>query len=125
MDELVTLASIIEREAGSADKKTVSSVFHNRILSSEYPYLQSCATVQYVLKERKPVLSTADTQIDSPYNTYINPGLPVGPIASPGEASIAAALFPEDTDYYFFVLGSDGEHHFATTYEEHLNYKNN
>jgi len=125
MDELVTLASIIEREAGSADKKTVSSVFHNRILSSEYPYLQSCATVQYVLKERKPVLTTADTQIDSPYNTYINPGLPIGPIASPGEASIAAALFPEDTNYYFFVLGSDGSHHFAETYEEHLNYKNN
>lgn len=125
MDELVTLASIIEREAGSADKKLVSSVFHNRILSPEYPYLQSCATVQYVLRERKPVLTHADTQIDSPYNTYINPGLPVGPIASPGEESIAAALFPADTDYFFFVLGSDGTHHFAETYDEHLNYKNN
>lgn len=125
MDELITLASIIEREAGSADKNLVSSVFHNRILSPEYPYLQSCATVQYVLRERKPVLSHADTQIDSPYNTYINPGLPVGPIASPGEEAIAAALFPADTDYFFFVLGSDGVHHFAETYDEHLNYKNN
>ena len=124
-DELITLASIIEREAGSADKKLVSSVFHNRILSPEYPYLQSCATVQYVLKERKAVLTHADTQIDSPYNTYINPGLPVGPIASPGEEAIRAALFPEDTEYFFFVLGSDGTHHFAKTYDEHLNYKNN
>ncbi len=125
MDEIITLASIIEREAGSADKKLVSSVFHNRIESPEYPYLQSCATVQYVLRERKPVLTHADTQIDSPYNTYINPGLPIGPIASPGEESIVAALFPEKTNYFFFVLGSDGEHHFARTYNEHLNYKNN
>lgn len=125
MDELVTLASIIEREAGSADKNLVSSVFHNRLQSPEYPYLQSCATVQYVLRERKPVLTHADTQIDSPYNTYINKGLPVGPIASPGEEAIAAALNPADTDYFFFVLGSDGKHHFARTYDEHLNYKNN
>lgn len=124
MDEIITLASIIEREAGSADKKLVSSVFRNRLGSNAYPYLQSCATVQYVLKERKPVLSLDDTQIDSPYNTYINPGLPIGPIASPGEASIEAALYPEETNYFFFVKGSDGEHHFATTYNEHLNHKN-
>lgn len=123
MDEIITLASIIEREAGSADKKQVASVFTNRLSSSDYPYLQSCATVQYVLKERKAVLSYADTQIDSPYNTYINPGLPVGPIASPGEASIEAALNPDSTDYYFFVLGSDGKHHFSKTYDEHLRYQ--
>lgn len=125
MDEVITLASIIEREAGSADKLLVSSVFHNRINSTDYPYLQSCATVQYVLKERKPVLSLEDTKIDSPYNTYINKGLPIGPIASPGEESIAAALNPAQTNYYFFVLGSDGQHHFTTTYQEHLNRKNN
>jgi len=126
MDEIITLASIIEREAqGDSDRKLVSSVFHNRINSPLYPYLQSCATVQYVLKERKPVLSTADTQIDSPYNTYINPGLPIGPIASPGEASIEAAIFPEDTDYLFFVVGSDGTHHFSKTFTEHIQYKNN
>ena len=124
MDEIITLASIIEREAGSADKKMVSSVFHNRLESADYPYLQSCATVQYVLRERKPVLSYDDTQIDSPYNTYINKGLPVGPIASPGEESIEAALNPDVTNYYFFVLGSDGKHHFSETYNEHLNNKN-
>lgn len=124
MDETVTLASIIEREAlGDEDRKLVSSVFHNRLDSEEYPYLQSCATVQYVLKERKPVLSVEDTKIDSPYNTYINKGLPVGPIASPGEKSIEAALYPEDTDYLFFVLGSDNKHHFSRTYEEHMQNK--
>lgn len=125
MDELITLASIVEREAGSADKYLVSSVFHNRLKSSQYPYLQSCATVQYVLRERKPVLSLADTKIDSPYNTYINKGLPIGPIASPGEASIEAALNPAKTDYYFFVLGSDGKHHFSKTFDQHINEKNN
>ena len=124
MDEIITLASIIEREAGSADKYMVSSVFHNRLKSNDYPYLQSCATVQYVLRERKPVLSIDDTKIDSPYNTYINKGLPVGPIASPGEKSIEAALNPAQTNYYFFVLGSDGEHHFSTTFNEHINNKN-
>ena len=125
MDEAVTLASIIEREAlGDEDRKLVSSVFHNRMDSSNYPYLQSCATVQYVLKERKPVLSVEDTKIDSPYNTYINKGLPIGPIASPGEKSIEAALYPEETDYLFFVLGSDNKHHFSKTYEEHMQNKN-
>ena len=125
MDEIITLASIIEREAGSADKHMVSSVFHNRLKSDMYPYLQSCATVQYVLKERKPVLSLDDTKIDSPYNTYINKGLPIGPIASPGEVSIEAALNPAQSNYYFFVLGSDGKHHFSTTFNEHINEKNN
>ncbi len=121
LDEVVTLASVIEREAlGDADRKDVSSVFHNRLKSTEYPYLQSCATVQYVLQERKAVLSEADTKISSPYNTYQNKGLPIGPIASPGAASIEAALYPNQTDYLFFVLGSDGEHHFSKTYEEHL-----
>ena len=126
MDEVITLASVIEREAqGDEDRKLVSSVFHNRLESTKYPYLQSCATVQYILKERKPVLSVEDTKIDSPYNTYINEGLPIGPIASPGEKSIEAALYPEESDYLFFVMGSDGKHHFSETYEEHKQNKNN
>lgn len=121
LDEVITLASIIEREAqGDIDRDKVSSVFHNRLKSSEYPYLQSCATVQYILKERKSVLSVSDTKIDSPYNTYKNPGLPIGPIASPGEKAIKSALYPADTNYLFFVLDSSGVHRFATTYEEHL-----
>ncbi len=123
VDEVVTLASIIEREAVSdEDRGKISGVFHNRLNINMR--LQSCATVQYILKERKPVLSTSDTEIDSPYNTYRYDGLPIGPIASPGEESIKAALYPEDTDALYFVLGPDGKHRFSKTYEEHLKYKN-
>ena len=119
-DEVITLASVIEREAqGDSDRKLVAGVFHNRLKSKSYPYLESCATVQYILKERKPVLTVADTKIDSPYNTYQNPGLPIGPIASPGQEAIEAALYPEKTDYLFFVLDSQGIHRFARTFEEH------
>lgn len=119
-DALITLASVIEREAqGDADRALVSGVFHNRLKSQQYPYLESCATVQYILKERKPVLSVADTKINSPYNTYKNPGLPLGPIASPGKEAIEAALYPEQTDYLFFVLDSTGKHRFAKTFAEH------
>ncbi len=120
VDEIITLASVIEREAmGDVDRDKVASVFHNRLKNSQYPYLESCATVQYILKERKAVLSVADTKIDSPYNTYQNPGLPAGPIASPGKASIKAALYPAKTDYLFFVLDSSGVHRFAKTFAEH------
>ena len=85
LDEMVTLASVVEREAGTVEElPLVSAVFHNRLRTGMN--LGSCATVQYVLKERKPRLSTKDTQIDSPYNTYILPGLPIGPIASRQEA---------------------------------------
>ena len=117
--EVVTLASVIEREAANASEhKKVSGVFYNRIKSG-MP-LQSCATVQYILKERKPVLSIADTKIDSPYNTYMYSGLPVGPIASPGESAIEAALYPEEHGYYFFVAKSDGSGHiFSKTLGEH------
>lgn len=120
IDEVVTLASVIEREAASdEDRATVSSVFHNRLNSTQYPLLQSCATVQYVLQERKSVLTYDDIKIDSPYNTYLYEGLPIGPIASPGLASIKAALYPETTDYYFFVVTADGTHIFSKTLAEH------
>ena len=118
-DQIVTMASIIERETDSdTERAKVAGVFYNRINSGMK--LQSCATVQYVLGERKPVLSIADTQTDSPYNTYIYPGLPVGPISNPGIACIEAALYPEETDAYYFVCGQDGQHIFSNTYEEHL-----
>ena len=96
----------------------MAGVFYNRINSGMK--LQSCATVQYILGERKPVLSIADTQIDSPYNTYIYAGFPLGPISNPGIACIEAALYPEETDAYYFVQGQDGQHIFSNTYEEHL-----
>ena len=125
-DELITLASIIEREAvGESDRDVVASVFWNRLNARETWLLQSCATVQYILKERKPVLTNADTKINSPYNTYINTGLPIGPIASPGLLSIKSALNPASTDYFFFVWSEKkGEHIFSRTYEEHLKAKN-
>lgn len=118
MHDVVTLASIIEREGASTEEfKTVSSVFHNRLKNKMR--LESCATVQYVLGERKEILSTADTRIKSPYNTYLNFGLPVGPIASPGAAAMEAALYPADTDYLYFRL-NNGQHVFSKTYREHM-----
>lgn len=125
VNQIITLASIVEREAGNdSERDIVASVFYNRLNSKTYPYLESCATVQYILKERKSVLSIADTKINSPYNTYVNPGLPPHPIASPGLESIKATLNPANSDYLFFVLGKDGKHVFSKTYEEHLAAKN-
>lgn len=119
--EIITLASIIEREGGNrAEFYNVSSVFHNRLKRNDnLSYLQSCATVQYILKERKKVLSVADTEINSPYNTYKNPGLPKGPIASPGEEAIKAALNPNNTNYLYFLNDKDGKLHFSKTFNEH------
>ena len=77
--------------------------------------------MQYIIKERKDILSNSDIKIKSDYNTYINKGLPVGPIASPGEASVKAALWPEDTDYLYFAARSSGEENvFSKTDTEHL-----
>ena len=119
VDQIVTMASIVEREAGdTAEMAKVAGVFYNRRNSGMK--FQSCATVQYILHERKPVLSINDTQIDSPYNTYIYPDFPIGPICNPGMDSIKAALYPEVTDAYYFVLGKDGSHVFSATYEDHL-----
>ena len=116
--EIITLASIIEREATDKDRKNVSSVFHNRLKINKP--LESCATVQYILGERKARLTIADTEIESPYNTYENYGLPVGPIANPGIAAIEAALYPADTEYLYFAVSEDGKHAFSKTYEEHI-----
>ncbi len=122
-DQVITLASIIEREAKlDSERKLVSSVFHNRI--KKKMMLQSCATVQFVLKERKEVLTYKDLEINSPYNTYKFTGLPPGPIASPGLKSIEAALYPEATDYLYFFAREDGSHVFSRTYQEHLNAQN-
>lgn len=119
VNEVITLASIIEREARvPEDRPIIASVFYNR-LAIGMP-LQSCATVQYILGEQKPVLSTKDTRIESPYNTYLIAGLPPGPIASPGAESIHAALYPEKTDYLYFLAKGDGSHAFSTTYAQFL-----
>lgn len=115
----VTLSSLVEKEAvHESDRPLIASVFLNR-LRINMP-LQSCATIQYLLGTPKPKLYEKDLQIPSPYNTYLNPGLPPGPIANPGHASLAAVLNPGQTDYFYFVAKSDGYHVFAKTFEEHL-----
>lgn len=121
--DVVSIASMIEREtAGSGESATIASVIYNRLADPDFPYLNIDATIQYALGERKANLSIEDTQIDSPYNTYTNPGLPVGPIANPGLNSLNAALHPKDTDYYWYALGADGTHHFSETEEEHYGF---
>jgi len=123
VNQVTTLASIIERECMLDEERTlISSVFHNRIDMNKK--LESCATIQFILGERKENLSTKDTQIESAYNTYLHEGLPPGPIASPGIKSISAAVNPENSDYLFFVSNGDGSHTFSITYAEHLKAKN-
>ena len=120
-NDVVTLASIVEREARKREEfPIVASVFRNRI-DVAMP-LQACSTVQYILGERKWVLSVEETQIDSPYNTYQVAGLPPSPIAQPSLVAIESVLYPADTDYLFFVVANlgDGSHLFGTTYDEHL-----
>ena len=128
LDEVVILASIIEREAKvSEERPIISGVLHNRLNSKDKSMrkLQVDATIQYIyLNEQgrvKEVLLTEDTKIDNPYNTYLYEGLPPGPISCPGEDSLRAALYPEG-DYLFYVLKEDGTgtHYFSKTYEEHL-----
>ena len=117
---------LIEKEARVPEERPlISAVFHNRLKSENMPFLQSCATVQYILGEVKPVLTYQDLEIDSPYNTYLYPGLPPGPIASPGKDALQAALYPADVDYLYFVYKEDGsgEHYFSTTLEEHNYHK--
>lgn len=125
-NEIVTLASIIERESKRDDEREmISAVFQNRL--KEDMRLQSCATVQYILGERKEVLSNADTKIESEFNTYLYSGLPPTPISSVGKESLLAAVKPADVDYLYFRTKDDGTggHTFSRTYEEHLKAKPN
>jgi UPF0755 protein len=120
---LVTLASIVEGEARADDEReTIAGVYRNRLRIGMA--LQADPTVQYAISlktgKRKPRLFDKDYQIQSPYNTYRNPGLPPGPVNSPGRRSIEAALHPADVKYLYFVAGPDGRHIFSKTYSEHL-----
>lgn len=118
--DVVIVASMIEREtAGTSESATIASVIYNRLCDPDTLYLGIDATVQYALGEWKATLSYEDLQVDSPYNTYKNAGLPVGPISNPGLNSLRAALHPEDTNYYYYALDVDRTHHFSETYEEH------
>lgn len=116
--QVITLASIIEREAGSKSEiPIISSVFHNRLKHNWR--LQADPTVLYALGDPKRPLTRDDLKTVSPYNTYLHKGLPPGPIGNPGKASILGALRPEKTSFYYFVATGPGKHHFSKTLEEH------
>lgn len=115
---VVTLASIIEREAKVPDERPIiSAVYHNRLRRGML--LQADPTVQYALGAHTRRVLYRDLRVDSPYNTYRHAGLPPGPIASPGSASIEAALYPADVPYLYFVAHPDGHHEFRATLREH------
>jgi UPF0755 protein len=121
--ELVTLASIVEGEARADDEReTIAGVYHNRLRIGMA--LQADPTVQYAIAlvtgKRKPRLFEKDYQFPSPYNTYLHPGLPPGPVNSPSHRSLQASLYPAQVPYLYFVAGPDGRHVFAKTYAEHL-----
>lgn len=116
--EVVILASIIEREAlYDEDRFVISSIFLNRL--KEGIGLQSDATINYITGKKTARPSYADLQADSPYNTYKYRGLPPGPISNPGFSSLKAAIYPQATDYFYFLTDSDGRAHFAKTYAGH------
>ncbi|MDI6893450.1 MAG: endolytic transglycosylase MltG [Bacillota bacterium] len=116
--EVVTLASIVEKETGVPEERPlVAGVFWNRLRRGML--LQADPTVLYALR-RTGGLLRRDLQVDSPYNTYVHPGLPPGPIANPGKAALQAVLEPAATDYLYFVARGDGTHQFSRTLREHL-----
>jgi UPF0755 protein len=121
LHEVITLASMVEREAQVPEERpTIAMVYYNRLKKNML--LQCDATVQFALGKQKEILTYADLKIDSPYNTYLYKGLPPGPIANPGIKSIKAVLAPENNDYLFYVrndVKNDGSHVFTRTYQEH------
>lgn len=121
LDQVITLASMIQAEAPQSDQmRMVSSVFHNRLNNSGvFPLLQSDPTGMYVTYDILPYLNIQDDGYYSAYDTYICNGLPVGPIGNPGLDAIEAALDPADTEYYFFVTDADGNFYYAVTDAEH------
>jgi UPF0755 protein len=119
--EVVSLASLIEKETGAEpERKLVSAVFHNRL--QKHMKLACDPTVIYavkLVKEYDGVIHLSDLNLDSPYNTYLYPGLPPGPIANPGLASMDAALYPAEVNYLYFVSRNDGTHIFSEHYRDH------
>ncbi len=123
MDQIITLASMIEKEAKNADFTKVSAVFHNRL--KQNMTLGSDVTIKYYSGSKRMALSSADLNVQSPYNTYLNKGLPLGPVCSPSASAIYAALYPDEQfakDGYLYFCSKDpntGELHFSKTLAEH------
>ena len=126
--QIITMASLIERESigDDTERKNISSVIHNRLENPNSEkggrLLQLCSSINYIMVHDE--VKTFDTTIDHPYNTYIHEGLTPGPICNPGLSAIKAAIYPADTDYYFFALGTDKKSHFFSDYNEHLRFIN-
>ncbi len=117
-NDIVTLASIIEKEAKRPEERPViSAVYHNRLRHGML--LQADPTIQFALGRHTPRILYKDLQVESPYNTYKHAGLPPGPIASPGGPSLVAAIYPANVSYLYFVADSDGHHEFRTTLAQH------
>ena len=117
--EILTIASLIERETDGEDQDQIASVIYNRLNNPDagtQGYLQIDATLVYINGGKQP--TEADKSIDSPYNTYKYKGLPPAPIANPGKEAIQAALNPASTDYFYYALGDDGKHHYFKTYDQ-------
>lgn len=118
--EILTIASMIEKETDGTDQALIASVIYNRLNNpgaSTVGYLQIDATLAYINGGNVP--TDADKSIDSPYNTYLYKGLPAGPICNPGSSAIWAAMNPKSTGYYYYALDENGTHHFSKTYAEH------
>lgn len=121
--EIVTIASMIEKETDGSDRANIASVIYNRLNNPSggtQGYLQIDATLAYINGGKVP--TEADKSIDSPYNTYLYKGLPAGPISNPGLESLQAAMNPNSTSYYYYALGDDGVHHFFKTLREQQNF---
>ena len=122
--EIITLASVVEKEGKVKDFKNIASVFVNRLGKNQS--LQSCATLYYGMRMDFDMVGIATdkmTMNNNPYNTYMYSGLPVGPISSPSLAAIEATLEPRDTEYYYFLSDNEGVSYFFKTYIEHTNKK--
>lgn len=125
--EVLTLASVIQEEASvPSEMPAVSSVFHNRLGRADYPKLQSDVTRNYVknILDLSPYLAERDEDFSLIYDTYECTGLPAGPVCNPGINAINAVLYPEETEYLFFVTDEEGNYYYAETYDEHKKYCN-
>ncbi len=124
LKQIITIASLIEKETDGTDRAKIASVIYNRLdgpgdKGGTNGLLQIDASLLYALPDHEGPITNADKNTDSKYNLYKYAGLPPTPIANPGLASIEAALEPESTGYYYYALGKDGKHHFSTTLAEH------
>ena len=124
LSEIITIASLIEKETDGTDQANIASVIYNRLEGSgdkggTYGLLQIDASLLYALPDHEGPITSEDMKVDSKYNLYKYEGLPPTPIANPGMASIEAALNPASTNYYYYALGKDGKHHFFATLSEH------